>query len=450
MITYLLLHFQLSLIFLAVLFVCSFLKSSLNKTHLIILYTLVMKSVFPWGLLSIPPGFLLRKKIPGGFSIDASYIRTSQSAHFMSGYSGTDKLILSFWAAIALIFLFIMIRGLIKVDLITRKAVSAEGTSINLIHKELISSNCINNVQLKITEKTESAFIWWNGSWSVIIPKRVLTMEYNVQKTIIAHELAHIMRNDLVKHIILGILKSLFFFSPFIRFAVSEIIAREEIETDHLAMKTYGLTPLCFGESILKFISVISSFRYAAPSLTGSSKRRLKMRLEYLFQYRKPGLKKLSGIILISTVIMVLITNCASENEGKKIKNGFCRPVSGGTVTMDYGKRIHPIKKEEFFHKGVDIAEVLNSPVYSAADGKISATGFDNMLGNYILISHKNNLESFYTHLGDITVEKDKTVKMGEKIASVGNTGLSTGPHLHFEIHKNGNVINPHTIMDID
>ena len=110
---------------------------------------------------------------------------------------------------------------------------------------------------------------------------------------------------------------------------------------------------------------------------------------------------------------------------------------------MDYGKRIHPIKKEEFFHKGVDIAEVLNSPVYSAADGKISATGFDNMLGNYILISHKDNLESFYTHLGDITVEKDKIVRMGEKIASVGNTGLSTGPHLHFEIHKNGNVINP-------
>jgi len=113
-------------------------------------------------------------------------------------------------------------------------------------------------------------------------------------------------------------------------------------------------------------------------------------------------------------------------------------------VSSPYGFREHPIKKEVLFHEGIDISAVVGTPVYSTAQGRVvkvlySKYGF----GNRVIIKHAYGFETLYAHLGDINVKKGQWVNKNQLIGTVGNTGLSTGPHLHYEIHKNNNPRDP-------
>lgn len=91
----------------------------------------------------------------------------------------------------------------------------------------------------------------------------------------------------------------------------------------------------------------------------------------------------------------------------------------------------------------MDIGGKLNDPVYAAADGTVAARGWDASRGYYVRIRHDDETQTVYMHLGKIAVKVNEDVKKGEKIASMGSTGRSTGPHLHFEIWKNGQPVNP-------
>lgn len=95
-------------------------------------------------------------------------------------------------------------------------------------------------------------------------------------------------------------------------------------------------------------------------------------------------------------------------------------------------------------HKGMDIAAPSGTPIYAAASGTVTFSGKDGSgYGNYIIIKHADGVETLYAHCKALYVKKGDTVKSGESIAAVGNTGRSTGNHLHFEVHKNGVFINP-------
>lgn len=95
-------------------------------------------------------------------------------------------------------------------------------------------------------------------------------------------------------------------------------------------------------------------------------------------------------------------------------------------------------------HKGMDIAAPSGTPIYAAASGTVTFSGKDGSgYGNYIIIKHADGIETLYAHCKALYVKKGDTVKAGESIAAVGNTGRSTGNHLHFEVHKNGVFVNP-------
>lgn len=106
-------------------------------------------------------------------------------------------------------------------------------------------------------------------------------------------------------------------------------------------------------------------------------------------------------------------------------------------ISSPYGYREHPIKKEVLFHEGIDISARVGTEVFSTAQGRVvkvlySKYGF----GNRVVIKHAYGFETLYAHLGTIKVKKGQWVNKNQLIATVGNTGLSTGPHLHYEIHK--------------
>ena len=123
-------------------------------------------------------------------------------------------------------------------------------------------------------------------------------------------------------------------------------------------------------------------------------------------------------------------------------KPKFVKPTSG-RLTSGFGYRIHPILKKRRMHKGIDIVARYGSNVKAATGGVITYSGQMGSYGNLVVIDHQNGFETRYAHNSRLKVKKGEKVRQGQTIALVGNTGRSNGTHLHFEIWKNGEAIDP-------
>jgi len=112
-------------------------------------------------------------------------------------------------------------------------------------------------------------------------------------------------------------------------------------------------------------------------------------------------------------------------------------------VLSGFGSRIHPVYKVRKFHAGVDFPARVGTAIQATGDGVVVDAGWHSGYGNCVKISHGYGYETVYGHMHKITVRKGEKVKKGSKIGEVGDTGLSTAPHLHYEVHQKGNPINP-------
>ncbi len=135
------------------------------------------------------------------------------------------------------------------------------------------------------------------------------------------------------------------------------------------------------------------------------------------------------------------ITNVSFSNY--KLNYKIYSPVIDGTVSSEFGERVHPINGTLGVHKGIDIALDEGEPIYAIFDGEIIEANYDQWNGNYIKIKHDNNIISVYCHCSKLFVKKGDIIRGGEIIAEVGSTGQSTGPHIHFEIRINDISYNP-------
>lgn len=125
----------------------------------------------------------------------------------------------------------------------------------------------------------------------------------------------------------------------------------------------------------------------------------------------------------------------------------FIWPVRG-VVTSGYGWRRDPFNRNRRqFHNGIDIRGNTGTPVRAAMAGRVSRVGWDNVYGNYVIINHHSGYRTLYAHLNVIRTRSGAQVSQGERIGDVGSTGLSTGPHLHFTIYRNGVTVNPRALM---
>lgn len=120
----------------------------------------------------------------------------------------------------------------------------------------------------------------------------------------------------------------------------------------------------------------------------------------------------------------------------------FVRPVPGG-VTSGFGMRMHPVLGYRRMHKGMDFHAAYGTPIRAVADGTVAMAGRAGGYGNFVKLSHAGGLMSGYGHMSRIAVRPGAHVSAGQVIGYVGSTGLSTGPHLHYEVWRNGASINP-------
>lgn len=125
------------------------------------------------------------------------------------------------------------------------------------------------------------------------------------------------------------------------------------------------------------------------------------------------------------------------------------RPVKLGYVSSTFGMRHDPFNGSSRMHKGMDYAGPRGTDVYSVGGGVVSFVGSKGGYGNVIEIDHGNGLSSRYAHLDQALVEAGKVIQKADRIALLGNTGRSTGPHLHLEILQNGEAINPTTYLGV-
>ena len=134
------------------------------------------------------------------------------------------------------------------------------------------------------------------------------------------------------------------------------------------------------------------------------------------------------------------------DANGQVERRGFMGMPVSGRVSSTFGMRFHPLLGFMRMHKGMDIAAPHGTPIYAAIDGKVTMAGRNRGYGNFVKLNHAGGLTSGYGHMSRIAVRPGQRVERGQVIGYVGSTGISTGPHLHWEVWKHGKPVNPRSI----
>lgn len=130
----------------------------------------------------------------------------------------------------------------------------------------------------------------------------------------------------------------------------------------------------------------------------------------------------------------------------QRVSNALIMPVAGARITSSFGMRFHPILGYSRMHSGTDLAAPWGSPIYAVADGLVSYAGGRGGYGNYVKLEHGGDLATAYGHMSRIAVTPGMRVQAGQVIGYVGSTGMSTGPHVHYEVFRDGYSVDPMSV----
>lgn len=145
---------------------------------------------------------------------------------------------------------------------------------------------------------------------------------------------------------------------------------------------------------------------------------------------------------LLVPLLLLFLTGAGSALAENRL--GF--PLNSFRITSSFGLRKHPISGKMKLHKGVDLAAARGTPVFSVAGGVVAFAGRYAGYGNLVVVLHDNELSTHYAHCESIEVDVADTVMSGTVIGTVGDSGAATGPHLHFEVRRNGVPLDPESI----
>ncbi len=163
-------------------------------------------------------------------------------------------------------------------------------------------------------------------------------------------------------------------------------------------------------------------------------------------------LKSLSVMLEESVDSLAKISKTLESHSELLVELPALWPLHGvrGRITNNFGYSEHPFTKVPYMHLGIDIAYRMGTPVVATANGHVLEKRHEPMgFGNYIVIRHKYGFFTKYAHLNQVFVEEGETVQQGQKIGTLGSTGLSTGPHLHYEVRIGSQVVDPVRYMNI-
>ena len=140
------------------------------------------------------------------------------------------------------------------------------------------------------------------------------------------------------------------------------------------------------------------------------------------------------------------LQNQGQGGNGQTVISGngvLSNPAPAARISSYFGPRVAPTAGASTYHNGMDFAAPTGTPIYAAADGKVITAQYNNIRGYYLVVAHENGLQTWYQHCSAMYVSVGQTVSKGQNIAAIGSTGISTGPHLHFEVHAGGVPVDP-------
>ncbi|WP_299157808.1 M23/M56 family metallopeptidase [uncultured Tenacibaculum sp.] len=303
-----------------------------------------------------------------------------------------------------------------------------------------------NGYQLVIS-KVPQIFSYFN--W-VFIPEDKFE---HYDKQIIEHEKVHIQ----LKHswdVILSEVYILFFwFNPLLYFYRKSLKAVHEFQADKGVLQN--------GVKTSQYMQLlVQNLELSKPNNLYNyfNQHILKKRVTMMTKPKSNRLSKLTYILLLPICIFLIsafTSPSIKNNQHMNIldvtalvnKPPSLFPVQNASkkdITSYFGKNAkRPKNRKNIQHNGIDIRAKIGTPVLATTDGIIAKASMKGNWGNLIVITHSDGYETWYAHLNDFNVSKNQKVKKGDIIGYVGNTGLSTGPHLHYEVKQNGKPLNP-------
>lgn len=276
---------------------------------------------------------------------------------------------------------------------------------------------------------------------------------------IIEHEKVHIKLNHSLDLIFTELYIAFFWFNPVVYFYRKSLKSVHEFQADNGVLKkqiktSHYMQLLLQSLDLEKPNNLYSYFNHPI----------LKKRIDMMMKTKSKKIAKLKYLVLLPVCALFLAAFTKSTIKSESIVNKVINrvqieslppslfPVQNGStkdIVDSYGtKHRHPKLKVEKIHGGIDIRAVQGTPVIATADGIISKASMEGNWGNLIVMTHTGGYETWYAHLKGFNSIKNQQVKKGEIIGYVGNTGLSTGPHLHYEVKLNGKRVNPINYFD--
>ncbi|MGD2034515.1 MAG: peptidoglycan DD-metalloendopeptidase family protein [Bacteroidales bacterium] len=260
---------------------------------------------------------------------------------------------------------------------------------------------------------------------------------------VIEHEKLHVRLGHTIDLIATGVFVALLWFNPFVYFFRRSIRAVHEFQVDSILLKNNVRKP----EYLSLLLAGLGSV-YRPDSLYNDFHGlTIKNRINMITKNNSSKTQLIRYLLLIPVMAFLAMSFNNPSGEPPELFPVDKAEYSG--ISMDFGKKfVHPFTRVETIHKGIDIKAGEGVDVLASAGGRVIKISTEKGWGNLVVIDHGDGFESWYAHLKDFTVEFGQQVTKGQTIGHVGNTGYSTGPHLHFEVRLNGKNVDPLDYVD--
>lgn len=261
----------------------------------------------------------------------------------------------------------------------------------------------------------------------------------NDEELIIEHEKNHSRVMHSFDLIISEIFIAIFWFNPFVYFFRRDLKSVHEFQVDSMLLQS-GIKKSDYLQIMLSNLVFNHRVEGLYSYFNGLI---IKKRVEMITRNKSTKWQLIRYILLlpiIGVMTMSFVSNDTVDIPSiSPIKKESIKRISAG-----FGMRIHPITKEKKMHNGLDIAASKGVEIIATADGIVTMTDFNkDTYGRMVTINHGGEFETFYTQMSGFAVEKGDKVKRGQVVGYVGSSGHSAGPHLHYEVHKEGKSVNP-------
>ena len=414
------------------------------------------------------------------------------------------------WISGFSIFLLIYLKKLHRFYSITKRASIIENTNLQRIMEDWkLFFRIKRPVLLVCSDEYLSPFTTGIFRPIIFLPAKIIALKNNdYLEMIIAHEMSHIKRLDNLWMRLQSLLQIIYFFNPIVWFVNSKINLSRESICDQMVLSKKNISALAYGNGIMAVLkmNLIGADEINVLPGFGSQRKKLIYRIKNLTGEKNMGKfqsKIIYGTLFLLGLFLLPMAETLAEKESLKndnslyadelkqitkaeqdtftvvkvVKKGngysevqvdpkeveitkmitfknldFVLPIKYGRVTSGFGNMKNPFTKKIVHHNGIDIAAPKGTEVSAAADGKVVATVKDAEKkkgpGKHILIQHAEGCETFYSHLDEVLVKEGQDVKTGDVIGKVGETGMSTGTHLHFEIRHKGEAQDSKNYID--